>query len=232
MELDGIDAFPWIGDADAVLDEIQEFMTGERRTSDPGRALATVLFTDIVDSTRRAAELGDAEWLAILERHDARVREELAAHDGVEVDTAGDGFFATFDGPARAVRCARTIGERIRELGLEVRAGVHTGEVERAGKQVRGIAVHIGARVGAVAGANEVLVTSHGQGPHIWLRAHLRRRRRARTEGRPRDMASLPGVGRRPLNDRSTGGAARERQCLGWPARTAGVELNSRSGVS
>jgi class 3 adenylate cyclase len=142
-----------------VLDEIQEFMTGERRRPDPGRALATVLFTDIVDSTRRAAELGDAEWLALLERHDTLVREELAAHDGVEVDTAGDGFFATFDGPARAVRCALTIGERIRELGLEVRAGVHTGEVERAGKQVRGIAVHIGARVSAVAG-DEVLVTS------------------------------------------------------------------------
>jgi class 3 adenylate cyclase len=160
VELDGADAFPWIGDADAVLDEIQEFMTGERRTPDPGRALATVMFTDIVDSTRRAAELGDAEWLALLERHDMLVREELAAHDGVEVDTAGDGFFATFDGPARAVRCALEIGERIRELGLEVRAGVHTGEVERAGKQVRGIAVHIGARVSAVAGANEVLVTS------------------------------------------------------------------------
>jgi pimeloyl-ACP methyl ester carboxylesterase len=160
VELDGADAFPWIGDADAVLDEIQEFMTGERRTPDPGRALATVLFTDIVDSTGHAAELGDAEWLGVLEQHDARVREELAAHDGIEVDTAGDGFFATFDGPARAVRCARAIGERIRELGLEVRAGVHTGEVERAGRQVRGLAVHIGARVGAYAGANEVLVTS------------------------------------------------------------------------
>jgi class 3 adenylate cyclase len=160
VELDGPDSIPWVGDADAVLVEIEEFMTGMRRAPDASRALATVLFTDIVDSTRRAAELGDAEWHHLIEQHHERVRGELAEHGGVEVDTAGDGFLATFDGPARAVRCACAISERVREVGLEIRAGVHTGEVERAGKEVRGIAVHIGARVGALAHANEVLATS------------------------------------------------------------------------
>ena len=160
VELEGRDSFPWVGDADAVLDEIEEFMTGTRRAPDTSRALATVLFTDIVDSTRRAAELGDARWHDLVEEHHVRVRQELAEHGGVEVDVAGDGFLATFDGPARAVRCACSIGERLRDVGLEVRVGVHTGEVERVGKEIRGIAVHIGARVGSLAAANEVLATS------------------------------------------------------------------------
>jgi class 3 adenylate cyclase len=160
VEFEGRDALPWVGDADAVLDEIQEFMTGVRRAPDPSRALSTIVFTDIVDSTGHAARLGDAGWGELLEHHYRDVREALTRFGGVEIDTAGDGFLATFDGPARAVRCARSITDAIRELGLEVRAGVHTGEVERAGKEIRGIAVHVGARVMAFARPSEVVVTS------------------------------------------------------------------------
>ena len=160
VEFEGPDSLPWVGDSDLVLDEIQEFMTGERRAPDASRALATVVFTDIVDSTGHATRMGDAGWSALLERHNTCVREELTRFDGIEVDTAGDGFLATFDGPARAVTCARSIVERVQEMNLEVRAGVHTGEVERVGGEVRGIAVHVGARVMALAGPSEVLVTS------------------------------------------------------------------------
>ena len=160
VEFEGPDSLPWVGDSEPVLEEIEEFLTGQRRAPDARRALATVVFTDIVDSTGHATRLGDAGWSALLERHNARVRAELIRFDGVEVDTAGDGFLATFDGPARAVTCARSIAEGVRELNLEIRAGVHTGEVERLGGDVRGIAVHVGARVMALAGPSEVLVTS------------------------------------------------------------------------
>jgi len=160
VELSGRDNLPYVGDQDAVLDEVEEFLTGARHAAEPDRVLATVLFTDIVGSTQRAAELGDRGWRDLLERHDALVRRELDRGRGREVETAGDGFLATFDGPARAIRCAHAIAERVRDLGLEVRSGLHTGEIELAGDHVRGIAVHIGARAAALAGPGEVLVTS------------------------------------------------------------------------
>jgi pimeloyl-ACP methyl ester carboxylesterase len=146
-------------DGDDILEEVREFLTGVREPSEPDRVLATVLFTDIVGSTERARELGDRRWRDLVERHHAVVRHELARYRGREVDTAGDGFFATFDGPARAIRCARSIVEGVRGVGLDVRAGLHTGEVELTGDAVRGIAVHTGARVAAQAEAGEVLVS-------------------------------------------------------------------------
>ncbi|MGH2675076.1 MAG: adenylate/guanylate cyclase domain-containing protein [Actinomycetota bacterium] len=158
--LPGEDHLPWVGDRDALLDEIEEFLTGMRRGPEPDRVLATVLFTDIVGSTERAAELGDRRWRDLLEDHHGVVRGALSRFRGREVDTAGDGFLATFDGPARAIRCARFIVGEVRGLGLEVRAGLHTGECELAGDDVRGIAVHIGARVAALALPGEVLVSS------------------------------------------------------------------------
>ena len=160
VELPGDDHLPWVGDQDAVLDETQEFLTGIRPARDIDRALATVLFTDIVGSTEHLARQGDKAWRAILDRHYAAVRRELAAHRGREIGTAGDGFLASFDGPARAVRCALAIIADAHALGIEVRAGVHTGEIELRGDDVAGIAVHIGARVCSLAGAGEVLVSS------------------------------------------------------------------------
>ena len=142
------------------LDEIQEFLTGVRHAPEPDRVLATVLFTDIVNSTERAAELGDRRWLDMLGRHDAAVRQELDRFRGREVKTTGDGFLATFDGPARAVRCASAIVQAVRPLGLDIRAGLHTGECELVGDDVGGIAVHIGQRVSALAGPGEVLASS------------------------------------------------------------------------
>jgi class 3 adenylate cyclase len=159
-ELPGDDELPYIGDADGLLDVIQEFLTGTHGTLDPDRSLATVLFTDIVGSTQKADELGDRRWGYLLDEHHARIRRLLERFRGSEVDTAGDGFFATFDGPARAVRCACAIGETVRDIGIEIRAGLHTGEVERRGAAVTGLAVHAGARVAALAHASEVLVTS------------------------------------------------------------------------
>jgi class 3 adenylate cyclase len=145
---------------DLVLDEIEEFLTGMRHGIEPDRVLATLLFTDIVGSTERAAALGDHGWRDLKEQHHTLVRRALARYRGREIDTAGDGFFATFDGPARAVRCAQEIGDAVHELGIAVRAGVHTGEVELQETGVTGIAVHIGARVMAMAGRGEVLVSS------------------------------------------------------------------------
>jgi class 3 adenylate cyclase/pimeloyl-ACP methyl ester carboxylesterase len=142
-----------------IADEIERFVAGEQRPEVPDTVLATVLFTDIVGSTERAAELGDRAWRELLERHHALVRRELSRFRGEERDTAGDGFFATFDGPARAIRCAQAIAEGIRELGIEVRAGVHTGECELHEAKVAGLAVTIGARVAAAAGPGEVLVS-------------------------------------------------------------------------
>jgi class 3 adenylate cyclase len=159
VELPGGDNMPWAGDQDAVLDEVEEFLTGVRRGPSLDRVLATVLLTDIIGSTERAAALGDTRWAGVLEEHHAVVRRELERFRGIEIDTAGDGFLARFDGPARAVECARAIAEAVRDLGLEVRAGVHTGEIEIVGGDVRGIAVHIGARVMALAAPSEVVVS-------------------------------------------------------------------------
>jgi class 3 adenylate cyclase len=159
VELPGEDHFHFVGNADAVLDEVEEFLTGARRGAEPDRVLATVLFTDIVDATRRAVEVGDQRWRDVLEAHHHLVRAELARHRGREIDTAGDGFLAAFDGPARAVRAASAIAAGVRGLGLSIRAGLHTGECEVMGDKLGGIAVHIGARVAALAGADEVLVS-------------------------------------------------------------------------
>jgi len=160
VELPGDDHIPWVGRVDELLDEVQEFLTGVRSLPDPDRVLTTLLFTDIVDSTRRATQLGDRRWRELLDEHHAAVRGVLGRFRGREVDTAGDGFFATFDGPARAIRAACAIRELVRPLGLEIRAGVHTGECEVAGNAVRGIAVHAAARVAAQAPAGAVLASS------------------------------------------------------------------------
>lgn len=159
VELPGADHLMWTGDAAAILDEIEGFLTGVRRGPDPDRVLATILFTDIVGSTERAASLGDKAWSELVGRHHAAIRRELERSRGREVDTAGDGFLAMFDGPARAVRSAVAATEAVAELGLEIRAGVHTGEVELAGTGIRGLAVHVGARIAGLAQAGEVLVS-------------------------------------------------------------------------
>ncbi|MGH3110300.1 MAG: adenylate/guanylate cyclase domain-containing protein [Gaiellaceae bacterium] len=160
VELSGDDHMPAVK-PDEIVDEIEEFLTGVRPAPSADRVLATVLFTDLVRSTERAEALGDAAWASLLASHNAAVRRELARFSGEEIDTAGDGFLAAFDGPARAIRCALGIRESLRTLGLDVRAGVHTGEVERrAGEKPRGIAVHVGARVMSLAAAGDVLVSS------------------------------------------------------------------------
>ena len=159
VELPGIDHVTFVGDSDALVDEIEEFLTGARSAPDTDRVLATVLFTDIVGSTERAAAIGDRRWREMLETHHRTVRRELERFRGNEIDTAGDGFMASFDGPARAIRCARAIENATKAVGLDVRAGVHTGECERLGDKLSGIAVHIAARVAASARAGEVVVS-------------------------------------------------------------------------
>jgi pimeloyl-ACP methyl ester carboxylesterase len=159
VELPGDEHLIWAGDVDAVIDEVEEFLTGSRPVPDPDRMLATVLFTDIVSSTRHASALGDRRWGEVLEEHHAIVRRELERFRGREIDTAGDGFFATFDGPARAVRAAVSIRDAVHALGVEVRAGMHTGEVQVVDEKIRGIAVHTGARIAGTAAAGEVLVS-------------------------------------------------------------------------
>jgi class 3 adenylate cyclase len=159
VELEGIDHLAFAGDQDSILDEVEEFITGARREREPERVLATVLFTDIVASTERAAAVGDRDWRHLLENHDEIVRKELIRFRGREVKQTGDGFLAAFDGPARAVQCAASITDRVRPLGIDIRAGVHTGECELRDGDVAGMAVHIGARVGARAGSGEVLVS-------------------------------------------------------------------------
>jgi class 3 adenylate cyclase len=160
VELPGDDHLPWVGDAESLLDTIEEFLTGIRPIHQPDRVLTTVLLTDIVESTQRAEELGDDRWRDLLDRHHTLVRRELTRFRGREIDTAGDGFLATFDGPARAVRCAHAVRDGLAAIGITIRAGLHTGEVELAGDKVAGIAVHIAARIGAAAGSGEILVSS------------------------------------------------------------------------
>lgn len=160
VELPGDDHVPFV-DPDQILDEVQEFLTGVRPAPATDRVLATILFTDLVGSTERATALGDSAWGALLAGHHEAVRQQLMRFSGEEIDTAGDGFLALFDGPARAIRCGLAIREALRELGLDVRAGVHTGEVERPrGDKPRGIAVHVGARVMSLGGAGDVLVSA------------------------------------------------------------------------
>jgi pimeloyl-ACP methyl ester carboxylesterase len=159
VELAGEDHAPWIGGAEALCDEIQSFLTGARSGPEPDRVLATVLFTDIVGASQRAAEIGDRAWKELLCHHHFLVRQQLERYRGREIDTAGDGFLASFDGPARAVRCGRAIADAVKELGITIRAGVHTGECEVMGEKLGGIAVHIGARVASHAAPDEVLVS-------------------------------------------------------------------------
>jgi class 3 adenylate cyclase len=158
-ELEGEDHFPWVGDSDAALEAIEEFLTGVRPGPAPERVLATVLFTDIVDSTRLAGELGDRRWRDLLEEHQKLVRDQLRRFEGREIKTTGDGFLAVFDGPTRAAECARAIADDMPSLGIEVRAGLHTGEVELMGDDIGGIAVHVAARIAALAGAHTVLAS-------------------------------------------------------------------------
>ena len=160
VELPGEDHLPMAGDPYPLVDEIEEFLVGTRGTRESERTLATVLFTDIVGSTERAAALGDRRWNELLAAHDSVVRHHLRVHDGTEIKTMGDGFLATFEGPARAIRSAREIVDRTRELGVAIRAGIHTGEVELTSGDIAGMAVNIGARVSALAGPGEVLVSS------------------------------------------------------------------------
>ncbi|HXB14354.1 MAG TPA: adenylate/guanylate cyclase domain-containing protein [Solirubrobacteraceae bacterium] len=158
VELDGEDHLPLV-DPDQILDEIEEFLTGERHEREPDRMLATVMFTDIVDSTRKASAVGDRSWRQLVERHDELMRDVIARHRGREVKTMGDGFLVTFDGPARGIRAAISARDAVRSLDIEIRAGLHTGELEVMGGDVGGIAVNIGARVGALARPGEVLVS-------------------------------------------------------------------------
>jgi class 3 adenylate cyclase/pimeloyl-ACP methyl ester carboxylesterase len=162
VEFPGADHNPWIGNASAILGEIEEFLTGGRRENeaDLDRVLATVLFTDIVGSTARAVELGDRAWKDVLNQHHLLVRQQIRRHRGREINALGDGFLAAFDGPARAVRCGQAIADEVKKLGIHIRAGVHTGECQVMGEDLGGIAVHIGARIGASAAPDEVLVSS------------------------------------------------------------------------
>ena len=156
----GCDHFFWVGDTDAPLGEIEEFLTGVRRGAESDRVLATVLFTDIVGSTAQAAKLGDSHWRSLLERYYDISRREVEHFGGREVNTTGDGHVATFDGPARAIHCARAVRDAIGNLGIRIRAGLHTGECELVGDQIGGIAVHIGARVASKADPDEILVSN------------------------------------------------------------------------
>jgi class 3 adenylate cyclase len=160
VELPGVDHVPWIGDTESILGEIEEFVTGARRGPEADRILATILFTDICASTERLATLGDRRWRDLLDAHHSMVRTELQRFRGQEIDTAGDGFLAAFDGPARAIRCALAIADGAHRLGIEIRAGLHTGECELMAGKLGGIAVHVGARVMAFAAPGETVVSS------------------------------------------------------------------------
>jgi class 3 adenylate cyclase len=159
VALDGIDHFPWFAGSDRIVAEVEEFVTGTRSAVSNDRVLATLLFTDIVGSTQRAAELGDRRWHEVLQNYYSLARRQIERFRGIEVGTEGDGIFARFDGPARAVFCARAIRDGVKDLGFKIRAGLHTGEIELRDNDLSGLAIHIGARVGALAAADEVLVS-------------------------------------------------------------------------
>ena len=197
VELSGIEHLSFLGDWEGLIDAIESFLqgvwdSGDWEEPEHERSLATVLFTDIVGSTTRAASLGDRAWAELVTDRHWRVRARLARFRGREIDTAGDGFFASFDGPARAIRCARAISDDMREIGVPIRAEIHSGECEIADGKVAGIAVNIGARVAAIAETNEVLV-SQTVHPRRRLRHHVRRPRHPRTEGHSGRMATLRG---------------------------------------
>jgi class 3 adenylate cyclase len=160
VELEGADHYPFLGDSEAIIDAVEEFVTGARGAREPERALSTVLFSDIVGSTQLAADLGDARWRELLERHDALVDAEVARFNGRVVKHSGDGVLATFDGPARSIRCAAALREALGDLDVAIRVGIHTGEIELIGDDIGGMAVHIGARISALAGPGEVVVSS------------------------------------------------------------------------
>ena len=159
VELQGEDFVLWAGDLDAIADEMEEFLTGRRIGAEATRIVATVMFTDVVGSTVRAGAVGDRAWADLVQAHDARLRAELRRFGGREIDTAGDGFFASFDSPTTAIRCAQAVQGSVQDIGIEVRIGLHTGECEVVGDKLRGVAVHIGARVAGLAGPGEVLVS-------------------------------------------------------------------------
>jgi class 3 adenylate cyclase len=159
IELDEPLHTPWLGNRDVILDAVEQFLTGGHRVREPERLLATVLFADIVGSTERVAAIGENPWRELLNEFYVQVREVLQHYRGREISTAGDGFLAAFDGPARAIRCANALGDAVRTLGIKVRCGIHTGECELIGRDLAGIAVHIGARVAALADPGEVLVS-------------------------------------------------------------------------
>ena len=191
VELPGSDHL-WLGeDSDTLLEEIQEFLTGVRAPSQPDRVLTTILFTDMVGSTELAASLGGERWRELLDRHDAVVRHQLERARGREIGTSGDGFVASFDGPARAIRCTVTISEAMRPLGLQVRAGLHSGECEVRGNDLGGLAVHIAARVAEAAQRGRGARLEHRQGPCRRIRDRLRRPRTAPAQGRSRRMATV-----------------------------------------
>ena len=186
VELPGADTLHWTGDAQPMLDEIEEFVTGARGGLDTERVLTTIVFTDIVGSTQRAAELGDLRWHDLLDNHDRIVRHELQRFRGREVNTAGDGFVATFTSPSVALDCAEAIVEAVRPLGIEIRAGIHAGEVEVRGADIAGMAVHIAARVAALAGPSEVLASST-------VREIVTGSRRSFVEHGEHDLKGVPG---------------------------------------
>jgi class 3 adenylate cyclase len=195
VELSGVDHLPMVGEnPNRILDEMAQFLTGELRPIETERILATVLFTDIVDSTQRAAEMGDRQWRDLLERHHGLVRGELNRFRGQEVDTAGDGFFATFDGPARGIRCACAIRDAVSSLGIAIRAGLHTGECEVMGDKVSGIAVHIGARAMNKADPGEVLVSSTVKDLVAGSGLHFNDRGKHALKGIPGEVFPVNGV--------------------------------------
>jgi class 3 adenylate cyclase len=201
VELPGEDHLPWFH-PEVVLAEIREFLTGTRESAAPDRVLATLLFTDIVDSTKLASQVGDRRFHETIEAHNRAVRRELSRYRGTEIDTAGDGFFATFDGPARAIRCAAAIVQGVHSIGLQVRAGIHTGEVERTPGKVGGLAVHVAARVAAQAGPSQIL-----------------------TSGTVRDLVAGSGIEFNDLGERDLKGVPGtwrlfEVLNMGWPSGT------------
>ena len=223
VELPGDDHAFWFGDFEQIVDEAEAFLTGARSAAEPDRRLATVLFTDMVGSTERAAALGDRGWRDVLERHDAVVREHVEAFRGRVVKSLGDGSLSLFDGPARAIRAAEEVREALSAMDVPVRAGVHTGECEVMGDDVGGMAVHIGARIAALAGPGEILVVQHRGRPGRRLRAGLPPARDAHAQGRARGVAAARGRRRRATRGSTGRSNPPGTRCAGptaWPWRS------------